>query len=277
MRRTGPRKAAPEWFRLDRYAEAADLDAGDWLLNLAARAWCSEAHNPNAERFLRRWPVLRRNETSHRAVLALSDPPALVREALDAGRVASGIKPVSVSELYLFEKRLSADVRAFGASFDPERSGPPRLVLAPEAFRGRLDHAFGMTPDRQLTGRFVRVDLALPDEVLAADLLAWLKAERRELGTLGDLHYRQAAGLAMNRRKLSKLAALGLLPYLDLDRWNRHAGARYSFHALRELIEGDKGKDRLLRGYASIALDEMKLRAFFGILDRRAQRRPRRR
>lgn len=284
MRRTGPRKAAPDWFRLERYAAAADLDAGDWLLNLAARCWFGERPDPEAEELIRAEPVFRRDDPRHdlglRHIAAGTQRglPRLVREALDAGRVASGIKPVSVSELYYFEKRLPADVRAFGATFDPERTAPMRAALSPPAFRGRLDHAFGMTPDRQRTGRFVRIDLSLPNEVLTADLLAWLKGERRELAALGErLPYRQAAGLKMNRRNLPKLAGLGLLPFLDLDRWNRHTAAGYSFHALRELILGDKGKDRLLRGYAALALDELKLGAFFGILDRRSPREPTRR
>lgn len=274
------RKAAslPAWFDLDRYADAEDMDAGDWLLNLTFRRWLADEGEPQDEALLREFgPVLRRSD--QRQEWEIFGPwqqgtwrmSSDVLEARKAGRVRSGIGPLTVPELYLFEGMLPGEVRAFGARFKPGRF---TTRDAPPAFDGRLDHAFEM----QMLGRFVRVDLSLPDDVLIADVQAFLTSEREALARLGGPQpYREAAGLKAHAHDLRSLSNVGLLPFLDLDRWQRSQGLELDFSGVRGLMTADRSRDKELRQRVAMARDQMKLRAWFARLERSAKAVPRRR
>ncbi|MFT3816043.1 MAG: hypothetical protein QM750_00185 [Rubrivivax sp.] len=285
---------APAWFSPDSYRLAAGLDMGDWLLNLTLRSWLHHKPNERTELALRSvGPVLRRKDEAqikgmhladvHRWVArfkanqwddmgaafdeACSRPslPLDVWEALQTGRVRSGIEPLDVTSLYAFERMLPAAIRAAGASFKATDS----LGRYPKAFSGRLDDAF----QPQMVGRFVRVDLARPDDVLLADLRHYLAAERQRLAVMGgEQPYREAAHLKLKASDLRSLAVLGLLEFLDLDRWQRASGQQLSFYAIREMANVvDRARESELRRRVGLTLNQMQLHAWFARLDRRSQ------
>ena len=267
----------PCWFSLADYAESASLDIGDWLLNLTFRSWLDESQNDRAEAELRKLgPVLRREDPKHH--FALQDflrhwesSPQDVWDALMQGSVRSGIEPLTVAGLYVFEQRLPEPLRAYGAAFKPSLNG---LDRAPRAFDGRLDHAYPV----QMTQRFVRVNLSLPDDVLLADLAAFLKSERDDLAKLGrDFPYQEAAAIETKAHKLRTLDEIGLLPFLDLDRWQRSQGLELGFAAVRGMFTKDRSRDAELRRRVDLFKSPMKLHAWFARLDRSASLQPRRR
>ncbi|MES2611111.1 MAG: hypothetical protein V4679_12765 [Pseudomonadota bacterium] len=193
------------------------------------------------------------------------DRPALptdVWNALQTGAIRSGIDPLSVSELYVFEKMLPEEIRARGLRLqggDHWTSGPP-------AFGGRLDHAF----PRQMLNRFVRIDLSLPEDVLRADLEAFIATERRELAKIGgEQPYRAAADLKLKVHPLQTLANVGLLQFLDLDRWQRAKGLDLSVYAVREMAGvADRSREDELRQRVKLTLSQSQLHAWFARLHR---------
>lgn len=293
----------PAWFDPNAYAVAEELDAGDWLLNLTLRRWLHDEPSPQVEDALRRaGPVLRRTDTSQIKAMHLADRhrwlatfssadfgddlealfeetnrpslPSDVRGALRTGAVTSGVKPLRVDEMYLFERRLPDEVRKAGVAFKPGDSA----VLHPPAFGGNLDDAFGAGPEHQMTGRFVRLDLTLPDDVLHADLSRYLAAERRRLEAMGGRQpYREAARLKLKAHDLRTLANLHLLEFLDLDRWQRREGLGLRASAVREMADVGRSREAELRRRVDLTLNQMQLHAWFARLDRSENAAPRKR
>lgn len=296
--------AAPAWFQADAYDAAASLDAGDWLLNLTLRRWLHDEPNAATEDALRQvGPVLRRGNPAqvramhladvHRWVYSFrsdewdDDPftpfdeacrrpqlPPDVWDALQRGRTRDGINPLGVSELYTFERMLPDEIRTAGARFKPgDNAGQ-----YPRAFGGNLDDAFGDAPKKQMLGRFVRVDLALPDDVLHADLQRYLKTERQRLAAMGGPQpYREAAESSKRAHDLRTLASIGLLPFLDLERWQRAQRLGLTFNAVRELAGIGKEREAELRHYVALAQRQLKLHAWFARLERSVRIEPKRR
>ena len=193
--------------------------------------------------------------------------PSDVRRALRTGNVKEGIYPLKVADMYTLERLLPEQVRKAGAKFAPGDSA----ALYPPAFNGTLDDAFGSGPAHQMTSRFVRVDLTLPPDVLHADLARYVAAERRRLASMGgEQPYREAGRLKLKRHDLKTLSTIGLLPFLDLDRWQRTEGLSLSFNAVREMAGIDKAREGQLRHRVALALRQMQLHAWFARLDRSA-------
>ncbi|CAN7217107.1 hypothetical protein [Acidovorax sp. Leaf78] len=281
----------PEWYAPDAYRSAELLDAEDWLLNLTLRCWLHRDAQPRTEEALRQaGPVLQRKNDSqikqmhladiHRWVYSFdwskwNDPheafedacerpslPSDVWTSLRAGAVPSGIEPLSVSALYVFENMLPDEIRARGRRMqggDYSAKGPP-------AFAGRLDDAF----PQPMVNRFVRIDLSLSDDVLRADLDAFLSAERRGLASIGgEQPYREAARLKLKVHNLLTLAKIGLLQFLDLDRWQRAQGLDLSLYAVREMAGVvDRSRESELRHRVNLTLNQMQLHAWFARLQR---------
>lgn len=310
MARTKSAPTAPAWFRPEAYDAAAPLDAGDWLLNLTLRCWLRNEPNPATEKALREvGPVLRRGDAAQVRAMHLADVhrwigrfnasewggdpltphyeacqrpelPPDVWHALQHGRIGDGINPLGCVEMYTFERMLPDNIRAAGAKFKPgDYAGQ-----YPQAFNGTLDDAFGDGPAKQMLGRFVRVDLGLPDDVLIADLQRYLKHERQRLAAMGDpqreYSYREAARLKAKPapRTLATFAGLHLLAYLDLSRWaagepKKSHGARLSEYDLMALAGVASARRAELREYARLAGHQMQLHALFARLDRSARRR----
>jgi hypothetical protein len=283
--------APPEWYDPKAYRAAEDLDPGDWLLNLTLRCWLHREAQPQTEGALRHvGPVLRRNDNAQVKRMHLADAhrwvysfgsaewdnpcgardeacerpslPSDVWNAMRTGKVRSGIEPLSVGALYVVEKMLPDEVRARGVRLQ----AGDHSSTGPRAFGGRLDHAF---PSQMVT-RFVRVDLSLPDDVLRADLDDFLASERRSLAKIGgEQPYRDAARLKLKAHELRTLAKIGLLQFLDLDRWQRAEERNLSTYAVREMAGViDRSRETELRHRVKLTLSQFQLHAWFARLER---------
>lgn len=277
------------------------MGADDWLLNLCIR--CRLHHEPDStlEATLHELgSVLRRTDmfpdhsigptgTARWEALVRGGPAALsmvefldelapwhsgsefgIDRARKHGTVKSGVRAVGVSELFFVEGRLPDDVRAYGVANRPPTSNIHHD--APSAYMGTLNDALAAGEGSQRLGRFVVVDLALPDDVLHADLQSFLAGERERLRQIGgEQPYREAAE---SRRKPSRktfkaLAAMCLLQYLDLSRWNRRENVGLSDRAVQEMAGAapeDRGAE--LRDYAATFMHPHHLIAWFARAER---------
>lgn len=287
--------APPAWYQPEAYRSAHNLDAGDWLLNLTTRSWLHREPHAQTEEALREvGPVLRRGDDAqiirmhtadkHRWVHTFKsteweDPfaelaeackrpslPSDVWNALQTGSVRSGVEPLSVSALYVFEKMLPDDLRAEGERL---KRGDLSVRASPK-FGGSLDDAF----PKQMVSRFVRIDLALPDDVLRADLDDFLSRERRRLSAMGgEQPYREAARLKLKVHELGTLANVGLLQFLDLHRWQIAAGLDLSFYSVREMAGVvDRSREGELRRRVDLTLRQLQLHTWFARLERGGSR-----
>lgn len=277
------RPALPAWFGLEQYAAAAEMDAVDWLLNLKFRAWLADEHDEEGESLIRsRSPVLRRREATTREALGElehSHPPVLGEHVplafIDAllsepPRLGSGVRPLTVQELYFFERMLPQPVRDLGA----DRSRWRRRSTDPPAYFERFDHAF----EHQMLGRLVRIDLSLPDDVLLADLQSFLRAERADVAKYGGpyLHSLRLAG-KRHAPNLGTLAGLQLLPFLDLKRTFEAAGQSVTNYAMAVHFLGlDPKTFKRTLEYAELATDEHALNAWLTPLARGVEPRSKR-
>lgn len=264
MRRAGAK--LPEWFNLSRYADAAQMDACDWFLNLLIRNWLARACDEECEYVLRtHGPLLRRHDQAQVNEFRMfffgreGHAPSGFLPMLSGKSIPAGIDPLSVEALYVFERLLPDDVREAGASYEP---GGYRKPATPEAFFGRVDHAFA----QQMLGRFVRINLALPDDVLLEDLTRFLARERAELAAIGGKQpYREAVKVVdkTRGRNLGTLSTLQVLPFLDLDRWQHANSVSMTDYTLAKSIGLDSASRlKETRRYAGLALDELALRAW---------------
>jgi len=223
------------------------MDAADWYLNLALRSAIASGHSQ--KQFLLSvvrgvTPLLLRNDLvtaswlgswirSHRVLVARG-----FLQILEGKEPPRGVEYLRVPALYYFEKQLSPEIRAFGATYE---HGKTPLHAAPAGFIGPLDHA--LTP-RQLHV-FARIDMALPNDVLLREMSDFLANVRREFGAIGGPQPYKEALVRLGKSKRGKLlkqddhrrneaedpdrlkAVLRQYPILqviDLDEWYEDAG-----------------------------------------------------
>lgn len=270
MARERPRP--PSWFDLAKYREVEELDAAEWLLNLCFREWVLRTGDRWGIRVLcGTCPVLRRGDSGRIQAFQLhfyraihTDPNAIptgVLELLTGRQLDSGILPLTVEELYMFEARLPEPVRETA-----RRTMAAQMRASTKAdlstMRERMDHAFS----EPALGRFVRINLALPDSVLIEDLKEFLRGERASLERYGlDMPYRKAVSAAKKFRPgLDTFAKQQVLPYLDLQLWCNSIRPRPSTADLGVLLGVARNLMPRTLQYADRALDELFLWAWLG-------------
>lgn len=182
-----PRKVrrVPAWFRVGDYAACADLDAGDWYINLWARRWLlnpqgadAAAHAQALEAVLERQPVFRRADSGpfwH--LLHIADAP-LYRVIHD--------KP------------------------------------QPAVWRVDADEARRLVDGENLTellAPLLRVNLARGDAELTDAFAAWIAVERRRLqGRAAGSPGLRAGAALLHAADTAGWARIGLLAVADLMR-----------------------------------------------------------
>ena len=206
---------------LARYDDAATMDMGDWLINLEVRAVIARAGDADLIRFVRENPIIRRSDAhgvEFEPIRARLSPAACA--ILDNRQPPGGVQPLRVDEMYVFEQRLPAAIRDAGRAFVP---GFPCGVDAPPGFSGPLDDAFAPP----LLGRFARIDMSLPDDVLHGEFRAYLKQQREQLASVAaDAPFARAIDDIDHRYdpKPATWARLRVLPLLDVQAWLAETG-----------------------------------------------------
>lgn len=245
---------------MSNYAATEDIDAADWYVNLALRAEFARGKLKAAR------AAVRGADAVIRRVESLSLHLVLVKHELDpdlarilAGELPSlGIRHITGQELYLFERKLPPDVRAFGASFVP---GKTKYKDAPSGFTGPIDHLFQL----RYLSQFVRLDLSRPDQVLVDDLILFLRSERRAHAQIAG-EYPSAVALRTlgkcNRANLKTFARIGLLPFLDLEQWRTENQKIIAPAAYARLLHVGPEDVREARKKAKLVLNDFILRGW---------------
>jgi len=124
----------PSWFKLSDYESAGAMDAADWYLNLKLRFRLSKRaiDEGAAQHLLRRFirggqPLVRRADEVGFEFFGL-DIGGDFAAIIHGREPRPSVCPLRVEEFYFFEKRLPADLRAFGAAFVPGAAVDPRNV-----------------------------------------------------------------------------------------------------------------------------------------------------
>ena len=147
----------PAWFELKRYDSARNLDAADWFLNLEIRGEIQRSNSVNLTNRVRSTaPLIVRSteDDEQRLILQTSSNSPDFGAMLNSQIPPSGVRDMRVDELYFFERWLDEDLRAIGATYDPE---------TPTSATRRFHESINDNLRKQLLGRFLRVDFTLPD------------------------------------------------------------------------------------------------------------------
>ncbi len=147
----------------------------------------------------------------------------------------SGVRPLSVSEIYLAEQRLKPNYKVYARNyFGPPYSGDKSLSLQKEyPYVGWLSEAYRLYSDLDPKHDLVAIDLTLPNKLLHKHFQNYLDQSR-------------AAGFANSssptRKKpiYSEFYRLRLLPFIDLQIWQRFRGIKLKKSLLAELIYDPK-------------------------------------
>lgn len=247
----------PAWFDLKRYDSARNLDAADWFLNLEIRGEIQRSNSVNLTNRVRSTaPLIVRSieDDLQRLVLCTSSESPYFMAMLNSQIPPSGIRDMRVDELYFFERWLDEDLRAIGATYDPD---------APTSAPRRFHESVNNNLRKQLLGRFLRVDFTLPDKVLTKDFATYLRTERTRLKALKpDAPYIRALGSVGNTLKLRMLANYRVLPLIDVLQWVQDSGTKVTNAQLAELIDIDDDQIAPARQYAKVLLNQMTMHAW---------------
>ena len=212
------------------------MDEADWYLNLAVRGEiCRNSPALLISRVRSNQPLIFRAEEdeSDRFGLTIQYDNPTFGAILRGQTPVAGIREMTVMELYFFEQWLSPEVREFAKTYDPDVSTPDE---APTDFEKSLNDAL----KRQLLGRFCRIDLSLPDDVLQADLARFLTHERARLSALRpEAPYRKALAHVdkHNSLKLDKLADYKVLALMDVRHWAIEQGKSLTNSNMAALLD----------------------------------------
>lgn len=232
------RAALPQWFDLAKYHDAANLTPGEWYLNLYVRAWIRRGCKPTlpmgnpqpAVRQLRAMPLVRERRRCLDTQLELDCIDAAIADqeyrAIREGKpLPAPVHEASPAELHTVRTMLPAELQA-----------PPSATPEPPGWYAPL----GESIPAPLLAPLLRMNLALPDKVLLAEVSLFLRRERARLAALAP----HAPFLrALTRRKrpaFDRWASFGLLPLLDLRQWEIDTAATIPRAVLAESIGYDE-------------------------------------
>lgn len=297
----------PAWFDAARYEASLTMDAAGWYLNLALRSKVKLAKHSDQSGT---WPsVLRELIRLQATVVPLSThenttlwlsmslgfsfcarspvaEPTLMQKAMNAAGVseleplpqdvvellqgrppACKVQSLTVNDMYFFESLLPEDVRKAGRT----ATYPPGMLWRPvEGKRAALDDHI----EPQRMGRFVRVSINAPEEVLIADFRRWLAEERQRVGALASgpvpfaetLRELQTTMKSRHAQRLAQLGKLAVLPVIDLDDWRAETKASMTDEYMAQLVGLDTDRLREARRYAAVMLRPFAAEAWFAPL-----------
>jgi hypothetical protein len=244
---------------LARYGDAATMDMADWLINLELRSLVARTGDAGLARFVRENPIIRRSDAhgiEFEPIRARLSPAACA--ILDNRQPPGGVQPLRVDEMYVFEQRLPAAIRDAGRAFVP---GFPCGVDVPPEFAGPLDDAF----DPPLLGRFARIDLSLPDDVLLREFKRYLAQQREQLARVAaDAPFARAIDDIEHRYdpKPATWARLHVLALLDVQAWLAETGTHTTPGAIARALGLDARDHQQAVEYAKTLTNDFSLRGW---------------
>ena len=222
-----------------------------------------------------RGKVRKNNEDSFLGLQFDADLPSDCDAILRGREPQPGVYSLSVSALYVFERKFPEEVREFvrSAPYSAKHGWP----AGPEVFGRAVDDVHGPDPAKQMMGRFARIDLSLPDKVLRADFDQYVAEQRAALAAIPGVHpYREALDELAARHALSldSLVKHAVLPYIDIDRWRIGATATITAEGFADLLGIGQNALPKTREYAALLQRDFVLRGWLRPLASAAMRAP---
>ena len=237
----------PEWFSLEKYDPANNLDAAGWYIQLYIRAGCLSFLSdsqiiPGILNLIRAAPII---DVTTNNDLSFHYHSGMFYEEPIIEQSKHGVHSLTVHELYMaainMEKSKSIQAKAYfevilGIPPENPRAQPliNREVIA--LLHEPVHHVLRKPLDQALLG----VNLLLPDRELVEQFKAYLPVLREECDA--ELFKEK-----WHQPDFAEWARLGVLPYLDLIIWEKGNDAKILQWVMEEAIfpSSEGSEDRI--------------------------------
>lgn len=261
----------PTWYSLDKYKGAAGLDAAGWYEQLAVRRdtllmidlsrqqhWQTDgpsnigAQEMQVLALIRETPIVDlRSDTLLMAYLFGGAMYELKNRDPRDICYALGVHLATVRNLYLTEGHIEKEKRDYARNFFSQIFDKDDDWRKPWKYKcvDWIDAPVDAITNSTVN---VRVNLSLPDKVLIDQFKLFLKGRRSHLQRLGTtIENRQKPDFAGWQR-------FGVLPYLDLQIWERESGMNIPNRVMADAIfpQGEGGEEVVRKTTAKLA-DEL--------------------
>ena len=252
MKRVRRASDLPEWFRLDNYARAGTLDAAGWYEQLFVRRHLlsmidyDQRHPSHADGTKLHASTLRRlQRVRAMPIVDITNDDVIYDRTLYElkARVPSyslGVRLATVSDHYLTEGKIEPEKRTYARNYFAQTfSDVPSTLPLKYKRPDWIDEPIDWIANDTGYGVSVRVNLVLPDKVLAEQFKRLLNELRRPW---------QRAGIEIENRQKPNFAGwqrFGVLPYLDLRIWEMETGVKIPKRVMADAIfpPGEGGEE----------------------------------
>lgn len=258
----------PQWFNLEKYKASSALDSSGWYEQLSVRRdLIGLIGSPRWESWQANGPPKTGRQTM-RALALVRDMPIvdvakndLLRAYFYGGamqelktcdlRYSFGVHLTTVRNLYLTEGHIERDKRTHARGFFAQIFNDENSLAYPLVYK-HVDWIDEPVDNIGYSGGFavnLRVNMLLPDKVLVEQFKRVLNELRSPL---------QRAGISIaNTQKpdFSDWVRFGVLPYLDLQIWQREVGVKIPNRVMADAIflPGEGGEEVVRKTTAKFA------------------------
>lgn len=260
----------PKWFDLAKYAGANSLESVGWYEQLSVRSdliglvgsrrWESGQSSSPPETgqqtmrvlaLIRETPIV--DIAKDELLTAYFYGGALYELKAGDPRYSFGVHLTTVRNLYLTEGNIEKDKRTHARNFFAQIFDQDRDWSTPLAFKHKdwIDEPIDGIADSGGFDVNIRVNMLLPDRVLVEQFKRVLNQLRSPL---------QRAGVAIENTRMPNFSdwiRFGVLPYLDLQIWQRETGTKIPNRVMADAIflPGDGGEEVVRKTTAKLADD----------------------
>ena len=237
----------PDWFRLENYEQAESLNVAGWFQQLAIRRSMSFWTKQDMEQIpeiaaaldlLRNQPII---DTSIESPIKTLLGRIIAKPKL-------GVRSMNAHELYMIEKNIALEKRKYARRYANQFGFgkiPLRVVYSDKDW---LKYPLCDLAGREAVGA-IMVDLELPDSILVENFRQYLVTLREE--THKNIDFNKP----YSHRAFDSWWKFGLLPYLDLQIWQKEVDVSIPYRVLADAIyaTGEGGEETVRKTTAPLA------------------------
>lgn len=263
----------PKWFSLEKYDAAKSLDAAGWYEQLSARRdmitligsprwnnWKPDelpktaAHLIKVLELIRAKPIL---NIADNTVLAAYFFSGAIRELKSKDlRYSFGVHLTTVRNLYLTENSVEEDKRAYARGFfeqifSDDFSNFEKPLNLKYKYEDWIDESVDGIVKNISFNLNVTVNMLLPDKVLIEQFKQLLQKNRDSLTRVGCVIENT------EKPNFSAWCEHGVLPYLDLQMWQRETGLKIPNRVMADAIfpPGEGGEEKIRKTTKELAVN----------------------
>lgn len=258
----------PEWFDLSKYDKANSLDSSGWYEQLAVRqGLLSMIGSPRWDRcqnnshkkiaqgtirvlaLVRDSPIVNVHENELLKIYFLGG--AMHELKTLAPRYSLGVHLSTTRNLYITEGHIEKDKRAYARNFFAELLDDDIDWMTPLKYKCTdwIDEPVDSITTSSSSEVNVSVNLSLPDKLLIKQFSQMLQSLRNGMLSSG------VAAPPTRKQEAKNWVRFSVLPYLDLQIWEREADVRISNRVMADAIfpPGEGGEEVVRKTTAEIA------------------------